>query len=363
MNQLMTETREQFAPRSQTGWESGHSLKMQVQAPGTSKSLTFVDNGLPRPTINDLDIEIEVKASGVSFQDVLISSGKVIGDLGYECSGVITATGLGVKDLAVGDRVCALTRGTYASIVRCPSVQVVKIPDSMAYTTAAAIPMAFVTAYYSVVTVGHLERGERILIHQAAGGVGQMAVGIAQYLGAEVYATVGSVEKKQAIADYFQIPFNHIFCEGQISSYEDLMDATAGNGYDVIVNTRSNEALDVSWKCLGPYGRFVNLALTDILDDNRLSMRPFNRGASFFSINLEALMKDKPQLLQDILIRGIDWYATGVIKSTMSPSCYSIGAIEDAFKRLSEGNSIGKLVVDFSSPGPVSVRDCFYCEV
>ncbi|KAF4768453.1 hypothetical protein HAV15_002721 [Penicillium sp. str.  len=308
MNQLMTETREQFAPRSQTGWESGHSLKMQVQAPGTSKSLTFVDNGLPRPTINDLDIEIEVKASGVSFQDVLISSGKVIGDLGYECSGVITATGLGVKDLAVGDRVCALTRGTYASIVRCPSVQVVKIPDSMAYTTAAAIPMAFVTAYYSVVTVGHLERGERILIHQAAGGVGQMAVGIAQYLGAEVYATVGSVEKKQAIADYFQIPFNHIFCEGQISSYEDLMDATAGNGYDVIVNTRSNEALDVSWKCLGPYGRFVNLALTDILDDNRLSMRPFNRGASFFSINLEALMKDKPQLLQDILIRGIDWW-------------------------------------------------------
>ncbi|OQE02483.1 hypothetical protein PENSOL_c002G05636 [Penicillium solitum] len=355
MNQLMTETREQFAPRSQTGWESGHLLKMQVQAPRTSKSLTFVDNGLPRPTINDLDIEIEVKASGVSFQDVLISSGKVIGDLGYECSGVITATGLGVKDLAVGDRVCALTRGTYASIVRCPSVQEVKIPDSMAYTTAAAIPMAFVTAYYSVVTVGHLERGERILIHQAAGGVGQMAVGIAQYLGAEVYATVGSVEKKQAIADYFQIPFNHIFCEGQISSSEDLMDATAGNGYDVIVNTRSNEALDVSWKCLGPYGRFVNLALTDILDDNRLSMRPFNRGASFFSINLEALMKDKPQLLQDILIRGIDWYATGVIKSTMSPSCYSIGAIEDAFKRLSEGNSIGKLVVDFSSPGPVSV--------
>lgn len=363
MNQLITDTREQFAPRSETGWESGHLLKMQLQVPGTSKSLTFVDNGLSRPAINDLDVEVEVKASGVSFQDTLISNGKVIGDLGYECSGVITATGLGVKDLAVGDRVCALTRGTYASIVRCPSVQVVKIPDSMAYTTAAAIPMAFVTAYYSVVTVGHLERGERILIHQAAGGVGQMAVRLAQYLGAEVYATVGSSEKREAIADYFQIPFDHIFCKDQISTYEDLMDATAGRGYDVVVNTRSNEALDVSWKCLGPYGRFVNLALADILDDNRLSMRPFNRGASFFSINLEALMKDKPQLLQDILTRGIDWYATGVIKSGMSPNCYSVGAIEDAFKHLSEGNSIGKLVVDFSSPGPVSVRDSFYCKV
>lgn len=363
INQLMTETREQFAPRSQTGWESGHLLKMQVQAPGTSKSLTFVDNGLSRPAINDLDIEIEVKASGVSFQDVLTSNGKVIGDLGYECSGVVTATGLGVQDLAVGDRVCALTRGTYASIVRCPSVQVVKIPDSMAHTTAAAIPMALVMAYYSVVTVGHLRRGERLLVHQAAGGVGQMAVRIAQYVGAEVYATVGSSEKKEAIADYFQIPFDHIFCEDQISSYEDLMDATAGRGYDVVVNTRSNEALDVSWKCLGPYGRFVNLALTDILDDNRLSMRPFNRGASFFSINLEALMKDKPRLLQDILIQGIHWYATGVIKSAMSPKCYPIGAIEDAFRHLSEGNSIGKVVVDLSSPGPVSVRDSFYCEV
>ncbi|KAJ5374170.1 hypothetical protein N7517_006176 [Penicillium concentricum] len=345
MNQLITDTREQFSPRSQTGWDSGQLLKMQVQAPGSSQSLTFVDNGLLLPAIHDLDIEIEVKASGVSFQDVLIKNGKVIGDLGYECSGVITATGLEVKDLAVGDRVCALTRGTYASIVRCPSIRVVKFPDSMTYTTAAAIPMAFVTAYYSVVTVSHLKGGEKILIHQAAGGVGQMAVRIAQYIGAEVYVTVGSAKKKEEIADNLQIPFDHIFCGGQISS----------GGYDVVVNTRSNEALNVSWKCLGPHGRFVNLALADILDDNHLSMRPFNTGASFFSVNLESLMKEKPQMLHDILIRGIDWYATGVIKSAMSPKCYPIGAIEDAFDHLSQGDSIGKLVIDLSLSGPVSV--------
>ncbi|KAK4862692.1 hypothetical protein LT330_002825 [Penicillium expansum] len=352
MNQLIIDTREQFAPRHQTGWDSGHILKLQGQALGTCSSLTFLDTGLSLPAINDLDIEIEVKASGVSFQDVLISNGKAAGDLGFECSGVITAIGLGVKDLTVGDRVCALTRGTYSSILRCSSIRVVKIPDAMAYTTAAAIPMAFVTAYYSVVTVGHLEQGQKILIHQAAGAVGQMAVRIAQYIGAEVYATVGSAEKKEAIADYFQIPFDHILCEDQISSYDDLM---TGNGYDVVVNTRSSEALDMSWKCLGPHGRFVNLALTDILDDNRLSMRPFNRGASFCSINLEALMKDEPQLLHDILSHGIDWYAAGVIKSVMSPKCYPIGAIEDAFSYLSHGNSIGKLVIDLSSPGPVSV--------
>ena len=70
-------------------------------------------------------------------------------------------------------------------------------------------------------------------------------------------------------------------------------------------------------------------------------------------------MKDEPQLLHDILSHGIDWYAAGVIKSVMSPKCYPIGAIEDAFSYLSHGNSIGKLVIDLSSPGPVSVRHSF----
>ncbi|OQE39163.1 hypothetical protein PENCOP_c007G08846 [Penicillium coprophilum] len=355
MNQLITDTREQFAPRSQVGWDGGHVLKMQVQSPKTFKGFTFVDNGLPLPAINDLDVEIEVKASGVSFRDVLATNSNLNEDLGYECSGVITAIGLGVQDLGVGDRVCALTRGTYASIVRCPSVQVVKIPDRMTYTTAAAIPMAFVAAYYSVVTVGHLKQDETILIHQAAGGVGQMAVRIAQYIGAKAYATVGSAEKKEAIADYLQIPFDHIFCEDQVSSYEDLMNATTGRGYDVVVNTRSNEALHVSWKCMAPHGRFVNLALVGTLDDNNLSMKPFNIGASFVSINLETLMESKPELLHDILIWGIEWYATGVIKSAMPPKCYPAGAIEDAFNHLSQGDSIGKLVIDLSSPGPVLV--------
>ncbi|QKX59923.1 uncharacterized protein TRUGW13939_07065 [Talaromyces rugulosus] len=355
MNQVIVDTRDQFAPKSQIGWDSGHSLKMNTETPGTSKELSFVENGPLQSTIEDMDIEIEVKACGVSFQDVLIRNGKVVGDMGYECSGLITATGLGVNDLASGDRVCALTRGSYASIVRCPSVQVVKIPNEMTYTTAAAIPMAFATAYYSVITIGHLERGETILIHQAAGGVGQMALEIAQCIGAEVYATTGSADKKQAISDNFHIPLDHIFCEDQMSSYDDLMNATTGRGYDVVLNTRSNEALDVSWKSVGPHGRFVNLALADILDDNHLSMRPFSRGASFFSIDLEALMKDKPQLLHDILIRGVDRYATGVMKSAISPKCYPIGAIEDAFNDLSQGNTIGKLVIDFASPVPVSV--------
>ncbi|KAJ5170212.1 Acyl transferase/acyl hydrolase/lysophospholipase [Penicillium coprophilum] len=358
MNQLITDTREQFAPRSQAGLDGGHVLKMRVQSTEASKGFIFVDNGLPLPAINDLDVEIEVKASGVSFQDVLVTNSNVNEDLGYECSGVITAIGLGVQDLGVGDRVCALTRGTYASVVRCPSVQVVKIPDEMTYTTAAAIPMAFVTAYYSLVTVGHLKQDETILIHQAAGGVGQMAVRIAQSIGAKVYATVVSVEKKEAIADYFQIPFDHIFCADQVSSYEDLMNATTGRGYDVVVNTQSNEALHVSWKCMALHGRFVNLALAGTSDENHLSMKPFNIGASFLSINLEALMKTKPELLHDILTRGIEWYTTGMIEPAMSPKCYPVGAIEDAFNHLSQGDSIGKLVIDLSSPGPVlAIKD------
>lgn len=190
-----------------------------------------------------------------------------------------------------------------------------------------------------------------------------MALSIAQYIGAEVYATVGSAKKKESIADYFHIPSDHILCEDQISSYDDLMNATTWKGYDVVVSPRSNETLEVSWRCVAPQGRFVNLALADILDDNRLSTRPFNKGASFFSIDLDTLMTDKPQLLRNILILGIDWSATGVIKSVMPPRSYPIGAIEDAFNDLSLGTSMGKLVMDFTSTAPVSVRHSFCCRM
>lgn len=120
----------------------------------------------------------------MNFKDVMIGLGQIpFSDIGLECSGVVTAAGRSVQSLTVGDRVCGLTRGGYSNSARVPQTMVTRIPDNLSFTAAASIPIIFCTAYYSLIDIARLEPGESVLIHAAAGGVGQAAIMIAQHIG------------------------------------------------------------------------------------------------------------------------------------------------------------------------------------
>ena len=110
----------------------------------------------------------------MNFKDVMIALGQIPfkHKIGIECSGVVTAVGSNVTDISLGSRVCAMTQGAYANITRASQHRVAKIPDSLGFTEAASIPVAFFTAYYALADIGRLREGESILIHAAAGGVG-----------------------------------------------------------------------------------------------------------------------------------------------------------------------------------------------
>ena len=151
-------------------------------------------------------MEIEVRAAGLNFRDVLVALGVVEQDhggslvLGGECAGVVTAVGPGVIGLAVGDAVVAVAPWSFARVVVAPAAFVVPIPAGLAFEDAATLPLAFMTALYALEHVGRLAAGERVLIHAAAGGVGLAAVQLAQRCGAEVIATAGSPRKRAVLA-------------------------------------------------------------------------------------------------------------------------------------------------------------------
>ncbi|KAJ5413478.1 hypothetical protein N7465_005783 [Penicillium sp. CMV-2018d] len=353
MNDRVRETHELFTPKPRSDWHSDSPLKLKE--PGIDEDFHFVDSGKSKPVIGPLEVEILVKAAGVSFRGAAVEKKNIPGNLDYEHSGVITATGDCVKDLSVGDRVCAFTKHTLSTIVRVPSILVVKIPDEMTYITAASIPKDFVTAYYSLVTFGNLKRGDSVLIHPIVGGVGQMAMRIAHIIGATVFGTADSSEEGRSIAESLQIPCNQILCEKQNSCYDELMNCTAGRGFDVILNTHPNDALDSSWKCVGPGGTFVNLALKDVVNDNRLSMAPFSRGSKFISPEIDTLKTQQPLLLRDIMARGVDWLSDHHTVPPLSPKCHPAGAMDEVFSDLIQRASAGKLVVDLTSPAPLSV--------
>ncbi len=131
-------------------------------------------------------VEIQVEATGLNFRDVLNALGLYpgeAGDLGLECAGKIVAIGKGVDNFQIGDRILAMTSGSFSQYVTVDAHLVVPIPTSLSFSEASTIPGAFLTAYYSLHHLAKIQPGEKVLIHAATSGVGLAAVHLAQARG------------------------------------------------------------------------------------------------------------------------------------------------------------------------------------
>ncbi len=117
--------------------------------------------------------------------------------IGMEFAGRVLQTGSTVGDLQPGDKVMGIGPAAFSTHVRVRRDGVTKLPETMETVAAATVPVAFLTAYYAMVELGHIQPGETILIHGAAGGVGLAALQIAKLKGAKVIATAGTIEKRR----------------------------------------------------------------------------------------------------------------------------------------------------------------------
>jgi hypothetical protein len=164
----------------QKAWREGPPLLLQVGSPGTLDSLRFVEDPVYETELGSCEVEIEAKAWGLNFRDVLIALGrKDEDDLGADCSGVVTRVGRDCSTLRPGDRVCMLADGCMRQYPRAHETSVFPIPDSLPFDIAASIVVSGLTAYHCLFNVAQIQQGERILIHSAAGSTGQMVVRIA----------------------------------------------------------------------------------------------------------------------------------------------------------------------------------------
>ncbi len=214
----------------------------------------------PQPGEGQLTLAVE--AVGINFRDVL----KVLDLypleraewrwLGDECTGRVVAVGEGVTGFAPGDLVVAIAPDCMGSHAVTDARLVSRCPPSLPPEQAAGIPIAFLTAWYSLVEIGRLKRGETVLIHAAAGGVGQAAVQIARHLGARVLATASP--SKQALVT--ALGADAVFNSRDLSFADAVRSATNGEGVDVVLNSLAGEALVHSVDLLKSFGRLSNLA-------------------------------------------------------------------------------------------------------
>src|SRR6202050_2642992 len=175
---------------------------IQVTKFGGPEELKLVES--PKPTPAAGQALVRIAASGVNFIDVYFRTGLNKADLpltpGSEASGTVDSVGPGVTAVKSGDRVgYAMARGSYAEYALVPADQLVPLPDSVDFNTAAAALLQGMTAHYLTHSTYPLKPGDKCLVHAAAGGAGRLVVQMAKMLGATVYGTVGT-DAKAAMA-------------------------------------------------------------------------------------------------------------------------------------------------------------------
>ena len=329
-------------------------LMLTIENPGMLDTLYFVDMDVKLPLASD-EIEVEVKAVGLNFKDILIALGRSTAScLGVECAGVVTETGADTE-FEVGDRVCCFVDGSMRTYARSKGYATTRIPDDMPFQSAAAFPIVFMTAYYALMYKERMKSGESILIHSGAGGLGQACIQLARILDAEIFVTVGTEEKKRLLMELYAIPEDHIFSSRTSSFKTAIMDITHERGVDVVVNTLAGEALSYSWECIAPFGRFLELGKSDILEFGSLSMFPFSKGATFTGIDLIFVLYNAKDAIRESLHAVMVLLKERRITLPAPLQVFNVSHIEEAFRHLKSGTSKGKIVINFQDDDLVRV--------
>jgi acyl transferase domain-containing protein/NADPH:quinone reductase-like Zn-dependent oxidoreductase/acyl carrier protein len=297
------------------------------------------------------EVEIAVKAAGLNFRDVLWSMGMLPEEavehgfsgptIGMECAGEIVRVGAAVTSLKPGDRVVAFASSCFASHVTTDGGSVARIPDGIDYASAATIPTAFLTAYYALDHLARLEAGETVLIHGAAGGVGLAAIQIAKLKGAKIIGTAGSDRKRRMLE---MLGVDHVLSSRSLDFADEVMKITAGVGVDVVLNSLAGEAITKSLQCLRPFGRFLEIGKRDLYANSRIGLRPFRNNLSYFGIDADTLLIERPALARSTFRAVIDHFATGALRPLPFQEV-PISRAAEAFRCMQQSRHVGKLIV------------------
>jgi NADPH:quinone reductase-like Zn-dependent oxidoreductase len=215
-------------------------------------------------------LQVAVRAAGVNFADHLARVGlypdapKLPAVVGYEVAGTVTAVGDGVDPSRVGERVLAGTRfGGYAEIVNVAANDSVVLPDALSFEQGAAVPVNYATAWAALHGYGSLRRGERVLIHAAAGGVGIAAIQFAKAAGAEIHGTASPAK-------------HHKLAELGVDRAIDYRRDGWWKGldpYDLVLDALGGTSLRRSYELLRPGGRLVGYGVSSLQQGEKRSLR------------------------------------------------------------------------------------------
>ncbi|KAJ5767058.1 uncharacterized protein N7511_004674 [Penicillium nucicola] len=324
----------------------GIPVRLDNQRSSLLQGFQFVEFQ-PSPLAGN-EMEVQIACVGVNFRDVLIALGQLNEDsIGHEYSGIVTRVGATCKRFKPGDHIVGLAPNCCVSHLRVREGEpAVLIPKQLSLSSAASIPVNFLTAYIGLKDVSGLHESQTVLIHCAAGGTGQAAVQIAKYIGAEIFATVGSEAKKAFLVEAYGVKQENIFSSRSSIFAKAIMDRTFGKGVDVVFNSLSGELLVKSWECLAAFGTFVEIGKRDIMSNNNLPMAQFSKNCTFSAVDLAELTRTRPEICTSALSLILSLMTEQRLQPPSPVRVYGVGEIEKAFRAMQGGNHHGKMVIE-----------------
>lgn len=330
--------------------------KLDFYIPGQLRNLLWLP--APARTLEEYEVEVQTRATGLNFRDVMylmgllpdeaVEKGFAGASLGLEFSGVVTRVGEGVRDVAPGDAVMGFGASCFASHVVTQESAIARMPEAWDFTAAATVPTVFFTVYYALKQLADLQPGERVLIHGAAGGVGLAAIQLAQHMGAEIFATAGSAEKRLLVQ---LLGADHVFDSRSLQFADDIMAVTKGEGVDVILNSLAGEAVRRNLTLLKPFGRFLELGKRDFFENTPVGLRPFKDNISYFGIDADQLLISRPQLSARLFREVMSLFQQGVLVP-LPARVFAAADVVDAFRHMQQSRHIGKIIVRMDGPAP-----------
>ncbi|MFZ9080253.1 MAG: NADPH:quinone oxidoreductase family protein [Alphaproteobacteria bacterium] len=305
---------------------------------------------LPEPRPGPGQIRIDVKAASLNFADSLIISHKYQlkpefpFSPGFEVAGIVSSVGEGVTDFKVGTRVIAtMDYGAYREQVIVEDYLAHPIPIELDFVTAAAFPVAYGTSYVGLLRRSHLNAGETVLVHGAAGGVGLTAVEIAKAAGAKVIATASSEEKCEITKNHGA---DYTINLSKTPEFRDQVKAlTEGNGADVIYDPVGGDVFDQSLRCINWGGRLLIIGFAA----GRIPQIPANlllvKSCSAIGVFWSSHRRREPMTLRDDYQRLFEWHSEGKLKPFIGGT-YPLQKAGDALEALLSRKVAGKIVLE-----------------
>jgi len=316
----------------------------------------------PMPVPSNGQVRIQVEAAGVNFADIIGRMGMYHDSPGIpyvpgnEVAGTIDAVAQGVTGFKEGDEVLALTSfGGYSDVICVPFGQVFKRLEWMSALDGAALPVNYITAYVALITSGSLHQGDRVLIHQAASGVGLAALEICRIVGAETYGTASS-PKHDRLREYgLDHPIDY-----RNMDYETVVqNLTRQRGVDIVLDPLGGANWKKNYRLLAPTGRLVYIGAHSLISGKRraifrliriLTTLPFytplslmNDNKAVSGVNLAHLW-DQVEMVRPWMHQIISWYDEALLRPAIDRT-FPFNKVVEAHQFVENRENLGKVIL------------------